>query len=99
MLILARKHKVRHTKPFTCNIHGCARIEGFSTTNDLDRHIKSKHPSEITEFSSAKRFRCIVPGCKSKDKWWPRLDNFRSHLRRLHGNVLSTDEFEKVVAG
>lgn len=79
-----KKHDLRHTKPFTCEFPGCSRTEGFSTTNDLERHVKSKHPSAVQGTESTKRFRCLVQGCKSKDKSWPRLDNFRSHLKRIH---------------
>jgi hypothetical protein len=87
----ARKHKLRHTKPFVCQITGCKRTEGFSTINDLERHTKSKHPSTDIDSSSTKRYQCHVSGCKSRDKTWPRLDNFRSHLKRVHGSQLSTD--------
>lgn len=78
-----KKHDLRHRKPFKCKFPDCPRTEGFSTTNDLDRHTRSKHPS-VRDAGVAKMYRCPVPGCKSKDKAWPRLDNFRSHLRRVH---------------
>ncbi|KAL2071757.1 hypothetical protein VTL71DRAFT_12992 [Oculimacula yallundae] len=87
-----KKHALRHTKPYLCQVPNCARTEGFSTTNDLDRHTRSKHPSITQENSFTKKFRCHVPGCKSKDKAWPRLDNFRSHLKRVHENYLRSDE-------
>ncbi|TAQ90353.1 hypothetical protein B7494_g1332 [Chlorociboria aeruginascens] len=90
-----RKHILRHNKPFICKISGCSRTEGFGTTNDLERHIKSKHA--LTPLPE-KRFRCLVPGCKSKDKSWPRLDNFRSHLKRVHPSQLGTDkDFENLI--
>lgn len=93
-----KKHYLRHTKPFVCQVQGCARTEGFSTTNDLDRHTRSKHPTVIPESASVRRFRCHVPGCKSKDKSWPRLDNFRSHLKRVHESYVSRgDQFEEMV--
>lgn len=98
-LIFLRKHDLRHKKPFVCNYPACGRTEGFSTTNDLDRHTKSKHPLATTsKVESIKRYRCVVPGCKSKDKAWPRLDNFRSHLRRVHLNVVGLEaNFEKII--
>jgi hypothetical protein len=34
----------------------------------------------------------VVPGCKSKDKTWPRPDNFRSHLKRIHSDQVRTEE-------
>ncbi|CZT10077.1 uncharacterized protein RAG0_14658 [Rhynchosporium agropyri] len=93
-----KKHDLRHRKPFICQVPRCTRTEGFSTTNDLDRHTRSKHPSAVQKSSSVKKFRCHVPGCKSKDKAWPRLDNFRSHLKRVHGNYLRCEEaFDEMI--
>ncbi|KAK8042008.1 hypothetical protein PG993_006531 [Apiospora rasikravindrae] len=76
-----KKHRQRHTKPFTCNVPGCGRTEGFSTPNDLDRHKRSVHPEESPVGS---RFQCPHGSCKNKDKIWPRADNFRAHLKRVH---------------
>lgn len=93
-----KKHDLRHRKPFKCTVQGCLRAEGFSTTNDLDRHTRSKHPSTLDESIPTKRFRCHVQGCKSKDKTWPRLDNFRSHLKRVHFHQLTAEEdFEDTI--
>jgi hypothetical protein len=75
-----RKHTRRHEKPFVCREKGCGRTEGFSTSNDLDRHMKSKH----AELGCGKTWQCLVDRCKSNEKRWPRLDNFRSHLKRVH---------------
>src|SRR5271156_894380 len=95
---MSRKHDLRHRKPFMCQVSGCPRTEGFSTTNDLDRHTRSRHPSTIPESESTKKYRCHVPGCKSKEKSWPRLDNFRSHLKRVHSHHLRTEEdFEDMI--
>ena len=98
MLSIHRKHDLRHRKPFVCKYPGCTRTDGFSTTNDLDRHTKSKHPLAMTQSEATKRYRCHVQGCKSKEKSWPRLDNFRSHLKRVHSQALQTDEeFEEMI--
>jgi len=77
-----RKHYLRHTKPFHCSDASCSRKEGFSTVVDLNRHVQSQHPDASTEIPKA--YQCQVAGCKSKDKTWPRLDNFKSHLKRMH---------------
>ncbi|TVY41620.1 hypothetical protein LOCC1_G005945 [Lachnellula occidentalis] len=87
-----KKHDLRHKKPFKCTVQGCPRSEGFSTTNDLDRHTKSKHPAALPESVPTKMYRCHVTGCRSKEKTWPRLDNFRSHLKRVHSHQLPTVE-------
>lgn len=90
-----RKHHLRHTKPFTCPNPTCTRTEGFSTANDLDRHIKSKHPNDLPREAQSKTYHCLVAGCKSQEKVWPRLDNFRSHLKRMHR--LHDDDMEHYV--
>lgn len=74
-----KKHMQRHTKPHHCREPGCARDEGFSTPNDLERHKKSVH-----KIASGRQFRCHHGACKENLKIWPRADNFRQHLRRRH---------------
>lgn len=29
-------------------------------------------------------YRCFAPGCAKASKLWPRLDNFKQHLIRMH---------------
>jgi hypothetical protein len=61
---------------------GCKRGgKGFSTTNDLDRHKKSVHGIGVTY---SKSYRCAADGCQNKHKVWPRLDNFKQHIDRMH---------------
>ncbi|KAK4200650.1 hypothetical protein QBC40DRAFT_173286 [Triangularia verruculosa] len=77
-----RKHKARHEKPFKCDIPGCLKAsDGFSTNNDLDRHRAGVH--KIYK-SDTPVYRCYIQSCKDKEKIWPRPDNFRQHLRRVH---------------
>ncbi|KAI8962838.1 hypothetical protein F5Y11DRAFT_347031 [Daldinia sp. FL1419] len=84
-----KKHKQRHDKPFRCTVKGCTRREGFTTPNDLDRHKKSLHPYE---HAHGDRYRCQVGPCLNKDKIWPRADNFRAHMKRVHQKDLVKDE-------
>ncbi|KAI1081188.1 hypothetical protein F5B20DRAFT_579567 [Whalleya microplaca] len=84
-----KKHTQRHSKPFKCDVKDCTRQEGFSTPNDLDRHKRSVHPDEE---AAGNRYRCPVGACKNKDKIWPRADNFRAHMKRVHHKDLTTDE-------
>lgn len=84
-----RKHKQRHTKPHHCQVPGCNRAEGFSTSNDLDRHKRSVHPDETV---AGNRYQCTIGPCRTKEKIWPRADNFRAHLKRVHGFSDVTDE-------
>lgn len=77
-----KKHIARHEKPYKCDIANCPRqTDGFSTNNDLDRHKLCVHKI----YSSDKTiYRCFHESCKGKKKDWPRQDNFRQHLRRVH---------------
>ncbi|KAI0143071.1 ornithine decarboxylase antizyme-domain-containing protein [Xylariaceae sp. FL1272] len=85
-----KKHHQRHTKPFKCDVEDCQRhTEGFSTVNDLDRHKRSVHPNTQ---AGGNRYRCTLGACKSKLKIWPRADNFKAHLKRLHQKDPITDE-------
>ncbi|KAI1350836.1 hypothetical protein F5Y01DRAFT_305027 [Xylaria sp. FL0043] len=84
-----KKHDQRHKKPFKCDVKGCTRTEGFSTTNDLDRHKRSVHPGAQT---LGNRYVCQIGSCKNKDKIWPRADNFKAHLKRVHLKETVTEE-------
>ncbi|KAI0535431.1 hypothetical protein GGR58DRAFT_504330 [Xylaria digitata] len=85
-----KKHDQRHKKPFKCDVKDCPRqLQGFSTTNDLDRHKRSVHPGSQT---FGNRYVCQIGPCKSKEKIWPRADNFKAHLKRVHLRESVTDE-------
>ncbi|KAI0095461.1 hypothetical protein F4814DRAFT_443504 [Daldinia grandis] len=84
-----KKHKQRHDKPFKCTVKGCTRSEGFSTPNDLDRHKRSLHPDEHAD---GDRYLCQVGPCVNKKKIWPRADNFRAHMKRVHQKEFIKDE-------
>ncbi|KAK1983271.1 hypothetical protein LZ30DRAFT_11054 [Colletotrichum cereale] len=83
------KHDQRHRKAYICDVSGCTRKEGFGTLNDLDRHKGSVHPAI---FNVGPRFRCHVGSCQTKDKIWPRADNFRQHLRRVHQRFVGPED-------
>ncbi|KAI1208695.1 uncharacterized protein F4807DRAFT_146950 [Annulohypoxylon truncatum] len=87
-----KKHKQRHDKPFKCNVKYCTRSVGFSTPNDLDRHIRSLHPEED---ATGNRYRCPIGACKNKDKIWPRADNFRAHMRRVHQENIKDNDLDQ----
>ncbi|KAH8893121.1 hypothetical protein GQ53DRAFT_102717 [Thozetella sp. PMI_491] len=82
------KHYLRHTKPHQCDISGCNRKEGFSTKNDLMRHKESVHKTV------GKKYSCNIGVCRDKEKIWPRADNFRSHLKRVHNRIITADDDE-----
>ena len=76
----ARKHLLKHTKPYECSLGSCK--AAFPTSNDRDRHRKSKHKVCMTE--DDKFYMCKAPRCRNPKKIWDRLDNFKSHLYRIH---------------
>lgn len=88
----SRKHKQKHEKPHHCDVPGCTRVEGFSTPNDVDRHKRSCHPETR---ANGKCYRCIIPTCRKKEKKWPRADNFRQHLKRVHNVIPRDDDLEE----
>ena len=75
--------KGSRTKKKIHQCHHCVGGKLFSTVNDLDRHKKSVHgrvdPGD-------KIWLCRVPGCSVSTKIWVRLDNFKQHIHRIHGN-------------
>ncbi|KAL1957986.1 hypothetical protein VTO42DRAFT_5198 [Malbranchea cinnamomea] len=81
-----RKHMLRHEKPFRCDEPGCKRKTGFGTLNDLERHKKCVHGIEPSNRVS-RRFKCFADNCSRSAKIWPRYDNFRQHLLRVHDDM------------
>jgi hypothetical protein len=78
-----RKHILKHEKPYRCEIRGCRRgPKGFTTVNDLNRHKKSVHRIG----STTKSYQCASEHCRNKEKIWPRLDNFKQHVNRMHND-------------
>jgi hypothetical protein len=73
---------LKHDKPHKCDFPHCPRTEGFITVNDLNRHKKSVHKVGVD--SITRSFKCAAPKCKAPDKVWPRFDNFKQHLVRMH---------------
>ncbi|KAB8267735.1 hypothetical protein BDV30DRAFT_219477 [Aspergillus minisclerotigenes] len=88
-----RKHEARHRKLFKCDEPGCTRKEGFGTINDLARHKKCVHKQE-PERGPKVLYMCFGRNCPRRGKEWPRLDNFRQHLSRMH-NDEDTNELLK----
>lgn len=85
-----RKHVLKHTLPYHCDVHGCSRDKGFTSRNDLDRHKRTVHADRSV---AGRFFVCTLDGCaKKKIKLWPRADNFRCHLSRIHGKQYRADD-------
>ncbi|OBT71389.1 hypothetical protein VF21_09488 [Pseudogymnoascus sp. 05NY08] len=93
-----RKHYQRHKKPFICPHPGCpgsGRGQGFGTTNDLDRHIRSKHPEGEVSGRPIQVFSCHFSECQEKGRKFTRSDNFGVHLDRCHG--MNKDEIRGII--
>jgi hypothetical protein len=84
-----RKHALRHSLPFECDVSGCSRDKGFTSKNDLDRHKRTVHNDRTV---SGRTFVCSIGNCAKKNKVWPRADNFRSHLERMHRKKYSAND-------
>ncbi|KAF4991208.1 hypothetical protein FGRMN_7970 [Fusarium graminum] len=84
-----RKHELKHSLPWHCNVSGCARDKGFTSKNDLDRHKRTVHGDRTV---SGRTFVCNIGVCAKKSKCWPRADNFRSHLHRIHSKTYSAND-------
>lgn len=86
MTELARKHRAKHEKSHTCPLPKCGHGgagNGFTTSNDLERHMGSKHHIFLPN-SKLKVYKCQARGCEGKRKLWPRFDNFKQHIERMH---------------
>ncbi|KAI8713957.1 hypothetical protein NCS52_01114600 [Fusarium sp. LHS14.1] len=58
---------------------------------DLNRHKRTIHG--VPAVHSGRMFDCHLDGCaKKKIKIWPRADNFRIHLSRIHGKQYPADD-------
>jgi len=66
-------------KKYPCRY--CTRDKSFTTTNDLDRHLRTVHG--ILK-KGDRIYMCAITGCTSSTKIWPRLDNFKQHVARMH---------------
>lgn len=83
----------RHEKPHKCKYPSCE--YSSATANDLERHTSSKHMTSLHDGRPAKMHSCSLEPCKSQARSFPRLDNFRNHLRKKHN--LDEDEVKRFV--
>ncbi|OAG35564.1 hypothetical protein AYO21_10240 [Fonsecaea monophora] len=100
---ITRKHLARHNRDHKCPIQGCPqKWKGFATRNDLDRHLFVIHRINNRKLKS---YKCFGRDCSRPQKEWPRLDNFKQHLKKMHsresGEVLlqqSNEWYERQLA-
>lgn len=72
------KHLKTHDKHLPCEFakEGCIWV--FCTKKDLDRHVNGVHKKK-------KPFSCHICKSQGDDKRFTRKDNWRVHLRKVHG--------------
>ncbi|OAL26376.1 hypothetical protein AYO22_04294 [Fonsecaea multimorphosa] len=79
---LSRKHRGRHDREHKCPFPACPQKQrGFATSNDLDRHLFVIHKINNRRSRS---YKCFGQNCSRPNQEWPRLDNFKQHLKKLH---------------
>lgn len=83
------KHRARHVRPYKCTYPNCKNQQGFANDNELNRHEVSVHKLKSRKGNS-KQYVCKHSDCRYTEKLWPRLDNFKQHLRKVH-DVGETD--------
>jgi len=76
------RHMKRHDRRYECPFPNCTN-SGFPSSQDRDRHIKSKHPETV---SWEQLQYCPVQTCRYTTKGFTRTDNFRRHMK-LHPEV------------
>ncbi|KAG6015138.1 hypothetical protein E4U43_005654 [Claviceps pusilla] len=73
-----KHHQRYHSKDHKCPYKDCGK--GFGTKTHLQRHINDRHEKK-------KKFHCAIPGCdysKSGGKAFPRKDNWKRHMTKIH---------------
>lgn len=69
-------------KSFHCTFDTCRRaFKAYTSFNDLKRHLHTVHGVDL---GNTQGYTCKAHGCRQPDKVWPRLDNFKQHLLRMH---------------
>ncbi|KEY68634.1 hypothetical protein S7711_00514 [Stachybotrys chartarum IBT 7711] len=73
-----RHHQRYHSKDHKCTYPGCSK--GFGTKTHLQRHINDRHEKK-------KKYHCAIQGCdysKAGGKAFPRKDNWKRHMTKIH---------------
>ena len=94
-LISSRKHEARHRKDHRCEEDGCE--ARFGTRNDLERHRKSVH-GKYPQCGPKESYKCFGRNCGHPKKVWPRLDNFKAHIKLKHNDQNEEDLLSQYIA-
>ncbi|KAF7191163.1 Transcriptional regulator CRZ1, partial [Pseudocercospora fuligena] len=93
----ARENALTHAKLYRCDVPGCSRTSGFASLNDRERHVRSVHGqlSTVNPPIGYVCAACVQDGVQDP-KFWPRRDNFKAHIRRLHTKDWTEDHLLEI---
>ena len=74
----------RPAKPHHCAFCQVFPPKAFRSANDLKRHLRTVH--DLVNHRDTV-WQCRIPDCKAVGKKWPRFDNFKAHVKRMHGEL------------
>ncbi|KAH4375250.1 hypothetical protein HBH99_217220 [Parastagonospora nodorum] len=93
-----KTHMNKHDRPFTCDIPGCSRTEGYGTKGELQRHQKTHRSHLLQEEALSSNdicYYCPEPNCDRSNKPFARKDNRDDHIKRKHPNHPARHLFSK----
>lgn len=82
--VFDQPHKLKHHQRYHSKDHKCpypACGKGFGTKTHLMRHVNDRHEKK-------RKFHCSIQGCdysRSGGKAFPRKDNWKRHMTKIHG--------------
>ncbi|KAH6972215.1 hypothetical protein BKA56DRAFT_115644 [Ilyonectria sp. MPI-CAGE-AT-0026] len=86
----AKNHSNRHDRPFPCTVPECSFAPfGFSSSNALDKHLRTYHPDISDQLSGlAQLDRRVVPNAKFQctlcQRSYTRQENLDGHMNSAH---------------
>lgn len=78
----SKDETIPRIKEHKCTHAQCTREQGFGSPHDLQRHQRTKHPASFQSPWPPGYF-CMAETC-NRTKLWPRLDNLRQHIAKIH---------------
>ncbi|KAI9729451.1 MAG: hypothetical protein M1834_006832 [Cirrosporium novae-zelandiae] len=79
------KHMDKHDRPYKCTEPGCSKMQGFTYSGGLLRHMREVHMKDVGQ---KKRLMCPFSDCnRSTGHGFTRKENLNEHLRRRHANA------------